>query len=251
MYEIGILGGMGPLATSMLLEMIISRTYALCDQDHLNIIVANKSQIPDRTKFLLDPTETNPLPKLIEGIKELNKLNPRIVLIPCNTSHYFIKELQNISAAPIINMVQNTTAYIKQSDLPKSVVILGTLGTVKTRIYEIFDTCGLNIEYPQEEECQKINDIIYLIKYSGEKVLYQCAKKLTQIINGISSRSTEQKTFILGCTELSALNQYILGNRYKIVDAMELLALSAILQSGKKVQNHKKYSIDIISKNLI
>jgi aspartate racemase len=48
---IGILGGMGPLATCDLMNKIISRTDAACDQEHLHICVDCNTNIPDRTSL--------------------------------------------------------------------------------------------------------------------------------------------------------------------------------------------------------
>lgn len=59
---VGIIGGMGPLATVDLMNKIISYTPAMKDQDHIHIIADNYSQIPDRTTAILgkgiDPTLT-------------------------------------------------------------------------------------------------------------------------------------------------------------------------------------------------
>lgn len=39
MYDIGVIGGMGPKATSILLDKIVDFTKATCDQEHPSIIV--------------------------------------------------------------------------------------------------------------------------------------------------------------------------------------------------------------------
>ena len=50
---VGILGGMGPLATADLFQKIILHTRADCDQEHLHILVDNTTNIPDRTNAIL------------------------------------------------------------------------------------------------------------------------------------------------------------------------------------------------------
>ena len=46
---IGILGGMGPLATADLFAKIVRMTRASCDNEHIRIYIDNNARIPDRT----------------------------------------------------------------------------------------------------------------------------------------------------------------------------------------------------------
>ena len=46
---IGILGGMGPLATADLFEKITLLTKAETDRDHIRVYIDSNTNIPDRT----------------------------------------------------------------------------------------------------------------------------------------------------------------------------------------------------------
>ena len=59
---LGILGGVGPLATAYFMELVIKKTPAACDQDNIPMIVFNDPQIPDRTAYILDRAQPDPLP---------------------------------------------------------------------------------------------------------------------------------------------------------------------------------------------
>ena len=48
---IGIIGGMGPLATIDLFKKIVLLTEAQRDQDHIHILIDNDPGIPDRTNL--------------------------------------------------------------------------------------------------------------------------------------------------------------------------------------------------------
>lgn len=67
---LGIIGGVGPLATMFIGEMIVRRTKAIKDQEHVHTIIDNDTNIPDRTAFILDNTKKNPVPILIEDAKK-------------------------------------------------------------------------------------------------------------------------------------------------------------------------------------
>ena len=56
MKSFGIVGGLGPMATAYLLELIVDMTDAKTDQEHLDVIVFNRPSVPDRTAYILDPT---------------------------------------------------------------------------------------------------------------------------------------------------------------------------------------------------
>ena len=54
---LGIIGGVGPLATMFIGEMIVRRTEAERDQDHVNMVITNNTNIPDRTAFILGESD--------------------------------------------------------------------------------------------------------------------------------------------------------------------------------------------------
>ena len=58
MAIIGILGGMGPMATVDVFQKIVSQTPAQCDQDHFRIIIDNNPLIPPRIKAILHDGES-------------------------------------------------------------------------------------------------------------------------------------------------------------------------------------------------
>ncbi len=96
---IGILGGMGPAATLALYERIIALTPAQCDQDHLRVIIDSNPKIPDRTAAILGNGES-PLPAMAESAKTLERAGADFIVIPCNTAHYWLDELQKEVAIP-------------------------------------------------------------------------------------------------------------------------------------------------------
>ena len=60
---IGIIGGMGPLATADLFRKIVLMTDAKCDQEHPRVLIDCNTNIPDRTAAILSGGE-NPIPQL-------------------------------------------------------------------------------------------------------------------------------------------------------------------------------------------
>ncbi|MCD7954213.1 MAG: amino acid racemase [Lachnospiraceae bacterium] len=164
MYDLGILGGMGSEATETLYRMILSSTETQKDQDFPEMVILNKSSIPDRSAYLLGQSEENPLPVLQEGTRELNLLQVGRIALPCNTAHAFYADIQAVSDCPVINMLESSLEYIWRTRPGARVCILGTLGTVRTKVYEKYNHFSLDIVYPDEAGCEEVHSVIYDIK---------------------------------------------------------------------------------------
>ena len=83
MKKLGILGGMGPLATCDLFKKVVENTRAGCDNDHIHIIIDNNSAIPDRTAAILKGG-ADPLPKMRESLQRLTDAGAEVVIMGCN-----------------------------------------------------------------------------------------------------------------------------------------------------------------------
>ncbi len=88
MKTLGILGGMGPLATADLFEKIIRNTKADTDAQHIRVYIDNNPQIPDRTAFIMG-SGADPRPEMNASARKLEAMGADILLMPCNTAHYF------------------------------------------------------------------------------------------------------------------------------------------------------------------
>ena len=111
---LGVIGGMGPLATQLFYRMIIDRTDARKDQEHLDMIILNHATMPDRTESILSGRIENLYEKLLEDAKMLESNGACCIAIPCNTSHVLIDRIQENVGIPIINMVRETVREISK-----------------------------------------------------------------------------------------------------------------------------------------
>ena len=63
---LGVIGGLGPIATAHFMELVINMTDVQTDQEHLPMIVYNMPFIPDRTAHILDHSQPSPLPDMLK-----------------------------------------------------------------------------------------------------------------------------------------------------------------------------------------
>ena len=226
---LGVMGGMGPLATQLFYRMIIDKNEAHCDQDHLNMILFNHASMPDRTKAILKNDTEELYGKLLADAKLLEKLGVDYIAIPCNTSHYFVQRIQDEIRIPIINMIEETIGEIDKN--VTKVGILATDGTIKTGLYQKECEKAGFIPVIPSEQCQKlIMKIIYDGIKDGGEIELSDFDKIDQ-----EFRAEGCNCAIMACTELSCFKEtYHIGEYY--LDAMSILAKKSLEYCGKKLK---------------
>lgn len=235
---LGIIGGMGPLATNNLFNKIVTLTEAVCDQEHLNILIHNNPLIPDRTEYILNSGES-PLEYLIETAKGLEASGADYLIMPCNTAHYFYNEIIKHINIPFLNMIAETAKYTEERYNIRRVGLLATEGTIKAKIYEDeFNPLSIEVVVPSEERQKSVSKLIYDIK--GGKLDID-VDDFREVIKELKEKGVQ--TFILGCTELSTA--YAI-HRFKgnFIDPLELISVRAIEYSDKKIKQENLITIN-------
>ncbi|AEH24360.1 cysteate racemase [Pyrococcus yayanosii] len=221
MKTIGILGGMGPLATAELFRRIVEKVPARRDQDHPKVIVISNPQIPDRTAFILGYGE-DPRPALVETAKRLEACGADFIIMPCNTAHAFIEDIQRAVKIPVVSMVEETARKIAEMGV-KRAGLLATTGTVVSRVYErALARWAVEVVVPDEEGQEKVMRAIYEgVKAGnielGRRLILEVARSLEGRVDCV----------IAGCTEVSlVLHDGDLS--VPIVDPMDVIAERAV-----------------------
>lgn len=224
---LGILGGLGPLASVYFYGLVTGHTRAECDQDHLDVIVLSGAGTPDRTEFITGKSPVSPLPEMKKGILTLAAAGAEIIAVPCNTAHYFFDELSACSPVPVLNIVSETAEHAMKKGA-KRLGVLATDGTVQSGSY-MRECNRLGIEYvvPSEENQEKLMNIIY---GSIKKSAKPDTAAFSAIVSELLCRSCDY--IALGCTELSLIPLGEIPGREKIIDSMSVLAKTAITMCG-------------------
>jgi len=230
--RLGILGGMGPKATSIFFDNIVNKTVAESDNEHIDIVILNNTKIPDRTQAIESGDYKALLDELLASIKQLELLGVDNIAIPCNTTCYFIDELRKHTSVNIINIVEETVKYISNISPKKNirVGILATDGTVKAGTYRTALTKhNMECVQPNIGLQDKVMDIIYnQVKKTGAGNIddFNC------IIDSMKN-DDDCDYIILGCTELSYFaKSHLLPDC--CVNSLEVLTKVSIEKTGKK-----------------
>jgi aspartate racemase len=133
---VGILGGMGPLATVDLMHKMISARAAARDQEHVPVVAHNDARIPDRQLFLRGEGPS-PLPALFAALDRLNSMGAAVIVIPCNTAHIWFDDLSGHSRAPILHIAESALdALLGMGEATGPIGLIATQGTVAAGFYQ-------------------------------------------------------------------------------------------------------------------
>jgi len=218
---IGIIGGMGPMATCDLFNKVIRFTKAENDQDHVHMIIDNNTDIPDRSAHILGQGIT-PVPEMKKAIAKLIFDGADVLAMPCNTAHYYYDELYTFAQTlneqiEFVHMIEETASYCYKRE-EKKVLLLATKGTYVSNIYrKPFEDLKVELIYPPEHYRELVMAAIYAYK-TGAPINPDVFEKLQPIIS-----SEEITAVILGCTELPLIFQTPI-NGCHTVDPTAILA---------------------------
>ncbi len=227
---LGIIGGMGPMATADLYRKIVSLTVAANDREHIHVLIDSNTNIPDRTAAILSGGE-DPLPELTKSARLLEQAGAEILMMPCNTAHFFYDGVCAATSLPVLHMLRLTAKEINAKGLGK-VALLATDGTVKTGIYaRLFEENGIPFLTPDEAGQKAVMDMIYKGVKAGVAD-YDCSA-VRAALEEMTVRGAE--AFVLGCTELPlAFADYHLD--VPSVDPTLVLARAAVEAAGYAVK---------------
>ena len=194
---IGILGGMGTQAGLDFCNKLAKLNRGKLDQQYPMFVLYNKSNTPKRPENL--KKYYNVLNALVAGCKMLQKNKCKFIVMPCNTAHYWHKDIQKKINIPLLSMPKEVYLHTKKKCKKNSTIgILCTEATLKTNIYNDYFDKNFKLISP-EKNLQKnsVNKSIKLVKMGKVK---EAEIALRAAVKYLIRKKC--KKIILGCTEL-------------------------------------------------
>lgn len=233
---IGILGGMGPLATLDFMHKVLAATPAHCDQDHLPLLVSSIPQIPDRTAAYLGEG-VSPLPALVASAQRLADAGARLLVMPCNTAHLWFEPLQAALGLPMLHLVDAALdEAVRHTPAGGAIGLLATRATLESGLYVRRAGAAIRWRLPTPDElAQWVMPGIQAVK-AGD--LSRGAACLGQAARALAGRGA--CTLVLGCTEIPLVLDADRAG-LPVIDATAALARATVAwalaeRAGMKVQ---------------
>jgi aspartate racemase len=223
---LGVLGGMGPLASAHFMTRLTLLTPAAVDQEHIPTILWSDPRVPDRSKA--SQGGPDPLPVLLRGIAGLVAAGCGGIAIPCNTAHGWYDEMAEAAGVPIFHIVDAAAASLDALVPPGSTIgVMGTTSTLQMRLYQDrLEALGWIVITPDADEMARlVSPAIASVKANDVAAAYPPLAEMVTILAGRGADAV-----VLGCTELPL---GILAGPYRelpvpLVDTIDTLALAAI-----------------------
>ena len=219
---LGIIGGMGPMASAVFYDMISSKTDASCDQENLDLILLSHAGMPDRTRAILSKDEAQieeVRSKLLADAIFLQNAGCTAIAVTCNTAHYFVNMIEGELDIPFIHLIRETAEAVASEFGAKKVAVLATDGTIETRLYQDeLSKRGVIAFTPKAEVQALVMHEIYECIKSGKPADEEIWQKIEEYVKAEGCEAA-----VLACTELSVVRKELsLGSFY--FDPMDIMA---------------------------
>lgn len=227
MKKLGVIGGLGPMATVLFMKMVVEMTDAQNDQEHIEMIVYHCPQIPDRTDYILGKSTRSPAPELIRIGRRLEREGAELIAVPCVTAGCFYGELAAGVGIPVIDVYREVLDCLEKRKI-SCVGLMATSGTIAGGVFQkALAEAGYHLILPDAETQADIMHIIYKNVKANQPVERERFQRAVR-----QMRDAGAETIILGCTELSVVGEECdIGKGY--LDVMRLMAKSAVERCGR------------------
>jgi aspartate racemase len=216
--RVGILGGMGPEATVLLMQRLLSAARATDDAGHIPLIVDQNPQVPSRIRHIIDGTGDDPGPVLAAMAQRLQTAGAAAIAMPCNTAHHYRPTIRAAVQVPFLDMV--AASVTRAASMAQAGVSIGILGSPALRRIGLFDTAlaarGLTPAYPSDEGAML--DAIRAIKAHGATDS-ACATLLAASTSLYDRGAAVQ---MIACTEFSLIADAV-DPRAQVFDTLDVL----------------------------
>ncbi|NLY35770.1 MAG: aspartate/glutamate racemase family protein, partial [Tissierellia bacterium] len=153
----------------------------------------------------------------------------QVLIIACNTAHYYLEDLEKEVDVPFLSILDATLKEVERQGA-KKISLLATKGTYKTALYQ--NKCEqrsiLCLE-PEEEDKNLLMEVIYDVK-AGKT--HEHLDRMKAFLDREMEKGVE--LFILACTELPIYFAYNSINA-PVLDPTLALALETIGYAGAEV----------------
>ncbi len=225
---LGIVGGMGPLASAELLSTIYRLHTPEREQEATAVVLLSDPSVPDRTEAILRGETGELVQRLAGAIGALEKLGAGRVVIACFTIHHVLPELPDALRNRVVSLVDLTVEALLADPRPR--LLLATTGSRRSDLFAGHPRWGevaARVALPSEVDQEALHERLYRLK-KGEP-----PAAMVPWLEELGGRYPETEGFVFGCTELHLLGRPLAERwgeevaRRRVVDALAIVARRA------------------------
>ena len=193
---LGILGGLGPLASAEFLKTIYENCQREYEQETPKVIMYSDPTFPDRTEAILSGQDDALLERLVSSLRTLASLGATQTVVCCVTMHALFDRLPSDLRAQLISIVDVVFDEILRA--PEKRLLICSTGARRIGLFESHERWPAAREYivmPDDDDQDLVHRSIYQIKQ------LRSLDELVPIFTGLLPKYGVN-SFISGCTEM-------------------------------------------------
>jgi aspartate racemase len=225
MRTLGIIGGMGPLATHDFYRKLIELTPAAEDAQHIPVVMVANTLIPNRIAAW-EGRGPSPLPALITAARQCVESGARVLAMPCNTAHFWFEDMARaVPQARFLHIADEALrACPQQAATPLKLALTGTHATVAMGLYQAAALrLGMQVQWIDVHEVQPAVTAAIASVKAGR--IEQAVGEYQRALDTLQSAGAQ--AVVMGCTELPVI-AHAMRSDVPMIDATETLARACI-----------------------
>lgn len=158
--SLGVIGGLGALASADVFFKLIQSTPASTDAEHLDIVF---EQHPFSHAGHTTAATTERKLYIFDLIRDFQRRGIGEVVLPCFLSHTFIDELTANSPLPIIDMMAGLRSHVRRKfPAARRIGVLASDTTRNKRLFErYFQAPEFDIVHPRVDDIDRVTEAVY------------------------------------------------------------------------------------------
>lgn len=197
---IGVIGGLGPLASARFLATIYKSFRDVPEQQAPRIVLYSDPTFPDRTEAFLKGEEEEILARAIRAADDLIAMGADRLIFCCYTIHRIVPRLPPRIQAKLVSLLDVAV----ESSLARSgnILVLCTNGTRRLQLFEgtrDWELLSGRARFPTDEDQQVVHDTIYALKRNSAP-----GEAMARLARFLGKYPADH--WLLGCTELHLLS---------------------------------------------
>jgi aspartate racemase len=220
--HIGIIGGLGPLASADFYRRFVVACNGSSDQDHPEVTLVSSPKIPNRLRYLSDPTKhPDPVPELARVATRLVSDGCDILAMPSITTHALYDEVQRLVDVPIVNMIDSVVAGVRGLRCTQVAVLMTTPARRRGLLERAFTASGVQVYLPEEDLQCRTQAVVDSVKAGTG--LAEAEVELARIVRAFQEYVPHDARVLIGCTDISPA-----AARLDVLDVSQLYAESLV-----------------------
>jgi aspartate racemase len=242
---LGVLGGMGPLASAEFLKTIYEHNLGEYEQDSPSVLLYSDPSFPDRTQSLLSGVDEDLLVQLAQALRRLLDFGVSKIVICCITIHHLLPKLPDELRQHVLSLLDVIFAEVASSR--KRHLLICSTGSRRAQLFQShpqWESVKDRIVLPDESDQDLIHAVIYQIKSECD------VSELVPFLETLLLKY-EVDSFIAGCTETHLLakqfhNSQSCRGTFGCVDPLDLVAKNLAALRGERRANEIRERAGVI-----